>query len=84
MRVASEVILNISIEQKCIGPAWPHPWDHYPFIAAGRCVWLRYHDLDSGQRDQIRHAVDRVKRRLSQHSSRVQDTMPHLVGDDPK
>lgn len=84
MRVASDVILNISIEQECIGPVWPHPWDHYPFITSGRYVWLRYHDLDCGQRDQIRNAVERVKHRLSQHSSRGKARMPYLAGDDPK
>ena len=84
MRVASEVILNISIEQECIGPVWPHPWDHYPFITSGRYVWLRYHDLDCGQRDQITNAVERVKNRLSQHSSTVKANMPYVTGNDPK
>ncbi|MGD2074001.1 MAG: hypothetical protein PVI91_01210 [Gammaproteobacteria bacterium] len=65
MRVASEIILALSLEQAVSGPPWPHPWDHYPFVNNGQCVWLRYRDLDTEQRKAISDAVARVKRRLS-------------------
>jgi len=64
MRVASEIILQLSIEQQAVGPPWPHPWDHYPFMKNGTCVWLRYSDLGSEQREQIRHTLVRVRRKL--------------------
>ena len=64
MRVASEIILQLSIEQIADGIRWPHPWDHYPFITDGSCVWLRYQDLDSEQHRKIRRALAEIKRRL--------------------
>jgi hypothetical protein len=64
MRIASEIILQLSIEQEVTGIRWPHPWDHYPFLTNGHYVWLRYQDLDSGQREGVRHALRDVKRRL--------------------
>jgi hypothetical protein len=64
VRVASEIILQLSIEQEAAGVPWPHPWDHYPFMTNGNYVWRRYQDLDSGQREEIRHTLVHVKRRL--------------------
>jgi hypothetical protein len=64
VRVASEIILRLSIEQEAAGVLWPHPWDHYPFMANGNCVWRRYQDLDTGQREEIRYALVQVKRRI--------------------
>jgi hypothetical protein len=61
MRIASEIILSLSNELECAGSPWPHPWDHYPFRSAGKCIWLRYQDLDPGQREQIRHAITQIK-----------------------
>ena len=64
MQVAAKVILELSLELRDDGRPWPHPWDHYPFLAAGKHVWLRYRDLDAEQREQIRHALVHVRRRL--------------------
>jgi hypothetical protein len=64
MRVASEMILELSIEQELDGVAWPHPWDHYPFFRNGRYFWLRYQDLGPDQREQVRCALVQVRRRL--------------------
>lgn len=64
MRVASEIILQLSIEQEADGIPWPHPWDHYPFMLNGNCVWLRYQELDSVKRRKIRDALVHIERRL--------------------
>ncbi len=64
MRVASKLILQLSIELEDDGRPWPHPWDHYPFHKDGKHVWLRYQDIDAEQHEQIRHALLRVNRRL--------------------
>ena len=64
MHVATEIILQLSIEQEADGIPWPHPWDHYPFIRNGNYVWLPYQDLDAEQQRKIRHALVDVKRRL--------------------
>ena len=69
MRLASEIILELDIEQKMTGLYWPHPWDHYPFIRDNACIWLRYQDLDNMQRDLIRHALVQIDRRLSRTAS---------------
>jgi hypothetical protein len=65
MRVASEIILKLSIELVGTGPTWPHPWDHYPFKLSGKYVWLPYQSLDSAQREQIKHAVAYVNNMLA-------------------
>lgn len=64
MRIASEIILGLTVEQKVAGSPWPHPWDHYPFVADGKCVWVRYQDLDTGQREQIKDALADMQRTL--------------------
>jgi hypothetical protein len=64
VRIASEIILGLTVEQKVAGPPWPHPWDHCPFVAGGKCVWLRYTDLDTGQREQIKDALANMQRTL--------------------
>jgi hypothetical protein len=68
MRLALEIILKLSIEQKLAGLCWPHPWDHYPFIKDDGHIWLRYRDLDSRQRTQIRRALAQIARRLAEES----------------
>jgi hypothetical protein len=68
MRVASEIILKLSIELKLTGPAWPHPWDHYPFRLSGKYVWLPYQSLDFAQREQIKRAVVHVNNKLAQQA----------------
>lgn len=72
MHLATEIITKLIYEQELAGPAWPHPWDHYPFMMGGKYVWLRYQDLDSGQREQVRCAVVQVMRKLGQHSFAVE------------
>ncbi len=72
MRLATEIITKLIYEQVLAGPAWPHPWDHYPFMTAGKYVWLRYQELDSVQRKQVRCAVVQVMRKLGQHSLAVE------------
>ena len=57
MDVAADIIMALSIEQAESGPSWPHPWDHYPFVSNGRPVWLRYQELDSGQRELVQTAI---------------------------
>ena len=64
MQVAAKMILELSLELRDDGRPWPHPWDHYPFLADGRHVWLRYRDLSAEQREQVRHALVYVQRRL--------------------
>jgi hypothetical protein len=68
MRVASEIILELSIELECSGPSWPHPWDHYPFRCSGKYVWLPYQALDLTQRVQIKRAVVHVNNKLEQQA----------------
>ena len=68
MRLALDMILELSIEQRRAGLCWPHPWDHYPFIRDNAYIWLRYRDLDSMQRDQIRRTVSEVAQRLAEES----------------
>jgi hypothetical protein len=70
MRIASEIILALSIEQESTGPSWPHPWDHYPFATGSGYVWLRYRDLNAEQRAQVREVLGRVRRRLGALSVR--------------
>jgi hypothetical protein len=65
MHLASDIILELSLEQEHEGIRWPHPWDHYPFITDGGCIWVRYTDLDSIHRDQIRRALIRIARNLA-------------------
>jgi hypothetical protein len=64
VQVASEIILELSLELQNDGRPWPHPWDHYPFVTQGEYVWLRYRDLDAEQREQVIGALVRVRRRL--------------------
>ena len=68
MRVATEIILNLSTEQELPGIMWPHPWDHYPFRHSGSdtCVWFRYEDLDEFQRRQVQTCVETVQHQLEQ------------------
>ena len=68
MRVASEIILKLSIELESTGPTWPHPWDHYPFWFSGKHVWLPYQSLDLTQREQIKRAVVHVNKKLAQQA----------------
>jgi hypothetical protein len=68
MRVASEIILKLSIELEDTGPTWPHPWDHYPFWFSGKYVWLPYHSLDSTQREKIKRIVVHVNSKLAQQA----------------
>ena len=79
MQVAAKMILELSLELRDDGRPWPHPWDHYPFLAAGKHVWLRYRDLDAEQREQIRHALVHVRRRLC--PARVPDGVTHRHQD---
>ena len=65
MRVALEIILELSIEQQAGAPSWPHPWDHYPFVSNGRPVWLRYRDLDPEQRELLQRTMAEIRRRLA-------------------
>jgi hypothetical protein len=65
VQVAAKIILELSLElQKNYSRSWPHPWDHYPFVTGGETVWLRYRDLTAEQREQVRLAMVRVRRRL--------------------
>ena len=64
MRVAAEIILELSVEQEDGGPPWPHPWDHYPFVSNGRPVWLRYRDLNPEQRELLRRAMAEIRRKI--------------------
>jgi hypothetical protein len=64
VQVAAKMILELSLELRDDGRPWPHPWDHYPFLADGAHVWLRYRDLSAEQREQVRHALVYVRRRL--------------------
>ena len=64
MQVAAKIILELSLELQNYGRSWPHPWDHYPFVTGGETVWLRYRDLNAEQREQVRLAMVRVRRRL--------------------
>jgi hypothetical protein len=64
MRVATEIILEISVEQAKGGSPWPHPWDHYPFVVTGNRVWVPYQDLTAGQRHQLTRALQEIGRTL--------------------
>ena len=64
MRIAAELMLEHSIELQRSGLHWTHPWDHYPFMATGKCVWLRYADLDAYQARQVRDTVTDIQSRL--------------------
>jgi hypothetical protein len=66
MRIASEIILELSATHHDTCPPWPHPWDHYPFVTDGQTVWLAFRDLDPGQREQVRHTLRHLKRRLGE------------------
>ena len=65
MQIAADIILQLSLEQQGCGLFWPHPWDHYPFISNGKPTWLRYRDLDQGQRELIRSAMVEIHHRLA-------------------
>jgi hypothetical protein len=65
MHVAADIILQLSLEQRGSGPPWPHPWDHYPFLCNGEAIWLRYRDLDQGQRELVQTAMDEIHHRLA-------------------
>lgn len=64
MRVAAEIILEISVEQARGGSAWPHPWDHYPFVVKGKRIWVPYQDLTAAQRHQLSRALQEIGRAL--------------------
>ena len=65
MQVAADIILQLSLEQRGSGLPWPHPWDHYPFVSNGKAIWLRYRDLDQGQRELIRSTMVEIHHRLA-------------------
>jgi hypothetical protein len=64
MRVAAEIILEISVEQAKCGSQWPHPWDHYPFVVKGKRVWVPYQDLTAAQRHQLIQVLNDIGRTL--------------------